>query len=172
MHARELVELAAIVSAHGPALIRSGNSISADSIEQYWTTSKVRLDRWARRLKTYSSRSARGIQDLDQPHAEREEYVWPEVRGVLEEILTERNAHAGVDGRALCLRSVSWRRRGGAGGTQRVDRPHGGSASRVDVHGSRAGHRRRGGREARTGCAAVPNAGPICWSAIWRACTA
>jgi hypothetical protein len=87
MHARELVELAAIVSAHGPILVRGGNAISAQNIEQYWTSSKVRLDRWARRLKMYSSRSARAVQGLDQPHAEREEYVWPEARGVLEEVL-------------------------------------------------------------------------------------
>ena len=80
MHARELVELAAIVSAHGPVLIRSGKPISADSIEQYWTTSKVRLDRWARRLKSFVGRA-----DAD---ARQRRDQWPEVRGVLEEILT------------------------------------------------------------------------------------
>ena len=80
MHARELVELAALVSAHGPTLIRSGQPIPAESIEQYWTTSKVRLDRWAWRLKRFVR-----CADTD---ARRRRDQWPEVRGVLEEILT------------------------------------------------------------------------------------
>jgi hypothetical protein len=80
MHARELVELAAIVSAHGPVLIRSGQRISADSIEQYWITSKVRLDRWAWRLKRFAAQA-----DTD---GRRRQVQWLDVRGVLEEILT------------------------------------------------------------------------------------
>jgi hypothetical protein len=79
MHARELVELAAIVSAHGPVLIRSGEPIPAGSIEQYWTTSKVRLDRWARRLRSFVDHSNVARNDCGP---------WPEVRSVLEEILT------------------------------------------------------------------------------------
>ncbi len=79
MHARELVELAAIVSAHGPVLIESGQQIPEPSIEQYWTTSKVRLDRWAWRLKTYAA---------DAMDARRQRALWPEVRCVIEEILT------------------------------------------------------------------------------------
>ena len=79
MHAGELVELAAIVSAHGPALIRSGHSIPAQSIEQYWTTSKVRLDRWARRLKWFADTADDVRRDRDD---------WPEICSVLEEILT------------------------------------------------------------------------------------
>jgi hypothetical protein len=79
MHARELVELAAIVSAHGPALIESGQQIPEPSIEQYWTTSKVRLDRWAWRLKTFVA---------DSTDARRRQDLWPEVRCVIEEILT------------------------------------------------------------------------------------
>lgn len=80
MHARELVELAAIVSAHGPVLIRSGERIPTESIEQYWTTSKVRLDRWSWRLRSFVGKSdAAGPEGWDK---------WPAVRGVLEEILT------------------------------------------------------------------------------------
>ena len=80
MHARELVELAAIVAAHGPVLVRSGQRLSASSIEQYWTTSKVRLDRWAWSLKKFTADA-----DLD---ARRRQAQWPHIRGVLEEILT------------------------------------------------------------------------------------
>ncbi len=84
MHARELVELAAIVSAHGPVLIRSGAPIPTDSIEQYWTASKVRLDRWAWRLKSFRCDFG-GSADAD---ARQRRDPWPAARGVLEEILT------------------------------------------------------------------------------------
>lgn len=80
MHARELVELASIVSAHGPALIRSGERIPVDSIEQYWTSSKVRLDRWAWRLKSFVGKA--------ETDARRRQSQWLAVCGVLEEILT------------------------------------------------------------------------------------
>ena len=78
MHARELVELAAVVSAHGPVLVRGTGQLSASGIEQYWTASKCRLDRWNRTLKSFSG-------SVD-PH--RRQAQWPFVRSVLEEILT------------------------------------------------------------------------------------
>ncbi len=80
MHARELVELAAIISSHGPALIRSGERIPVESIEQYWTSSKVRLDRWAWRLKSFVGKA--------ETDARQRKTQWPAVCGVLEEILT------------------------------------------------------------------------------------
>lgn len=80
MHARELIELAALVSAHGPILVRGDQQIPAGGIEQYWTTSKVRLDRWTRSLKEFTRQV-----DAGAPSRERK---WPEVRGVVEEILT------------------------------------------------------------------------------------
>ncbi|MFH1265732.1 MAG: hypothetical protein ABIK89_08385 [Planctomycetota bacterium] len=75
MHARELIELAALVSVHGPVLARTTGRISEKSIEQYWTASKSRLDRWGRTLKCLSN-------EIDG------EKKWPQLRGVLEEILT------------------------------------------------------------------------------------
>ncbi len=81
MHARELVELAAIVSAHGPVLVRRTRQLSTTGIEQYWTASKCRLDRWHRSLKHFGSEAARH----DAPWRRAQ---WPAVRGVLEEILT------------------------------------------------------------------------------------
>jgi hypothetical protein len=80
MHARELIELAALVSAQGPVLVRSDHPIPARSIEQYWTTSKVRMDRWTRSLKDFTRQA-----DADARQRLRQ---WPEFRGVLEEILT------------------------------------------------------------------------------------
>jgi len=79
MHARELIELAALVAAHGPVLIRGGERISSGGIEQYWTSSKVRLDRWAWSLKDFTRKKSVG--------ARHRELQWSRVRGVLEEIL-------------------------------------------------------------------------------------
>jgi hypothetical protein len=80
MHARELIELAAIVSAHGPVLIESGQRIPAAGIEQYWTASKVRLERWAWCLRSFADRASRDTQ--------RRRAQWPGVCSALEEILT------------------------------------------------------------------------------------
>lgn len=80
MHARELVELAAILSAHGPMLIEGDQRIPAEGIEQYWTVSKIRLDRWACGLKSFARRADRD--------AHRREAQWLAARGTLEEILT------------------------------------------------------------------------------------
>jgi hypothetical protein len=80
MHARELIELAALASAHGPVLVRSDQPISTSGIEQYWTNSKVRLDRWTHSLKEFTRPSDAGVR--------RREQIWPEARGVVEEILS------------------------------------------------------------------------------------
>ena len=79
MHARELIELAALASAHGPALVQSDTQIPARGIEQYWASSKVRLDHWTRSLKAFTGQASGG---------RRGEHEWLEARGVLEEILT------------------------------------------------------------------------------------
>jgi hypothetical protein len=81
MHARELVELAALVSAHGPILARGGGQISDAGIRRYWIASKSRLDRWGRALKRLSGRAT----DAGAP---MEVAQRPLVRGLLEEILT------------------------------------------------------------------------------------
>jgi len=81
MHARELVELAAIVSAHGPVLVRGTEQLSVTGIEQYWTMSKCRLDRWGRSLKCFTTGAAEAGPEWAQAQ-------WPLVRGVFEEILT------------------------------------------------------------------------------------
>lgn len=81
MHARELVELAAILSVHGPVVIRNTQTLSETGMQDYWTASKCRLDRWARSLKSFTA-DAPGL----SPTAMRVQ--WPHVRSVLEEILT------------------------------------------------------------------------------------
>lgn len=81
MHARELIELAAIVATQGPLLIRSGQHLSESGIEQYWAASKCRLDRWSRALKSFTQRAGTG-------GPLRREARWLAVEGVFEEILT------------------------------------------------------------------------------------
>jgi hypothetical protein len=81
MHARELIELAAIISASGPALVCGVEQLSAAGIEQYWTTSKSRLDRWGWSLKSFNDEARRA-------DAKRHAPRWPYFRGVFEEILT------------------------------------------------------------------------------------
>lgn len=78
MQARELVELAAIVSAQGPVLVRQVPRLSSSGLEEYWTASKIRLDRWSHALRAYAV-GERFPANLPTP--------WPALRGVAEEIL-------------------------------------------------------------------------------------
>ena len=55
MHARELVDLAAVVAFHAPLLIHASEEILEESVEGYWVASKCRLDRWGRSLKRFSA---------------------------------------------------------------------------------------------------------------------
>jgi len=79
MHSRELVELAAIVSAHGPVLIRGVERLSAGGMEEYWTASKIRLDRWGHCLREFNVKAN---------DAQWRKIQWPFIRSVLEEIIT------------------------------------------------------------------------------------
>ncbi len=87
MHARELVELAAILAAQGPVLIRSTTQLSSHGVQQYWTAAKCRLDRWARSLKSFAADAAHDHGYM-VPEAAAARMQWPLLRGVLEEILT------------------------------------------------------------------------------------
>jgi hypothetical protein len=60
MHARELVDLAAVVAVHAPALIRAARNIPEESVEAYWVASKCRLDRWGQTLKRLTNALAVG----------------------------------------------------------------------------------------------------------------
>lgn len=81
MHTYELLELAALVSVHGPVLVRNSPPISPQTVERYWIASKSRLDRWGRALKTLATATG-----SPQPGS-RDAVSWS-VRGLLEEILT------------------------------------------------------------------------------------
>jgi len=81
MHASELAQLAALVATQGAALIRGAGRLSDASLQQYWTASKCRLDRWSRLLKANA-----GI--LHGAAPPQRDMQWQAVRPALEEILT------------------------------------------------------------------------------------
>ena len=56
MHANELVELGAAISAEGPALLGVPGAVSMVGLASYWASSKCRLQRWSRRLKSFRDR--------------------------------------------------------------------------------------------------------------------
>jgi hypothetical protein len=79
MHVRDLVELAALVAVHSPVLIHGGGRVPKAAIEEYWTASRCRLDRWTRLLR----RLADAATQFPRPA----HLSWTRVRPVLEEIL-------------------------------------------------------------------------------------
>ena len=80
MHACELVELAALVCANGPVLIRGEGQVSKAGVEQYWTASKCRLDRWGRSLRKLTD-------EVSHARPQWRHSRWPHARSVLEEVL-------------------------------------------------------------------------------------
>jgi len=71
--------LAAIVSAHGPILVRGAERLPPSGLEQYWTAAKCRLDRWARALKQLGDH---------RPHPARRAAHARDLIALCEEILT------------------------------------------------------------------------------------
>lgn len=76
MQTSELVELATIVARHGVAATSAAEQPSVRGLENYWTASKCRLDRWGRSLA-----SLRRGEEPDFPDG------FGSVRGLIEEIL-------------------------------------------------------------------------------------
>lgn len=58
MHARQLIEVGALVALHGNVLAHGMGRIPTCALEQYWTASKCRLERWQRALPRASEQSA------------------------------------------------------------------------------------------------------------------
>lgn len=77
MHARELVDLACVLSAHGRLLVSRTEPLAARGLEEYWVASKCRLDRWTERLR-----------QLGEQIAPPEGGLALSVRAVIEEVLT------------------------------------------------------------------------------------
>ena len=79
MHACDLVQLAALVAAHGRAFAAGAGRVSSAALDDYWAASKCRLERWSRSLKSFTT----------AVHHSRADALaqWPLVRPVIEEIL-------------------------------------------------------------------------------------
>jgi hypothetical protein len=59
MHARDLIEIAALVAYHGPQVIAGARTLAPSPLEQYWAVSKCRFENWNRTLKAHTSATAR-----------------------------------------------------------------------------------------------------------------
>lgn len=81
MHARELVEFAALLASNGAAIIGHAARLSDSGLEQYWSASRCRHECWSRSLKTFSN-------ELRYARAKDMATRWAGIRNVLEEILT------------------------------------------------------------------------------------
>ncbi len=81
MTARDMLDLATLVVANARAIVHGPGSIAASGIEQYWTASKCRLDRWARALKQLNSTlgQSNAAQQHSTSHAVLEEVFVGEV---------------------------------------------------------------------------------------------
>ncbi len=79
MHARELVELAAVLAVNGETFIHGADEISSRGLHRYWAASKCRLDRWAESLKSYSSQ-------IRADNDRQRSVHWRSVRPVIEEV--------------------------------------------------------------------------------------
>lgn len=76
MHVRELVELGALVAAHGLEYLEHSPWLTERHLEHYWVASRCRQDRWARVMKSFGQ--------CTPAHACSD---WPEVRGVIQEVV-------------------------------------------------------------------------------------
>jgi len=76
MHVRELVELGALVAAHGTAFLQHSSMLTERHLEQYWVASRCRQDRWGWAMRSYNQ--------LSPLHAGLD---WPDMRGVIQEVL-------------------------------------------------------------------------------------
>jgi len=79
VHCSEMLELAAVITTQGAVLIRGAPVLPETALQQYWSTSRSRLDRWGRALK-----AASGCAFQDGPAG----LQWRVFRDVLAEILT------------------------------------------------------------------------------------
>lgn len=80
MNTRELVELAALIASQGPLCVSATGRISESGLQDYWTASKCRFDRWGRALRSFSLNAQEHGPHWAQMHAF-------EVQPVIEEVL-------------------------------------------------------------------------------------
>ncbi len=77
MHTTELIELAALLATHAKTIIHHADELPSHAIEEYWSASKCRQQRWSHALKSHTNAVR---QQSDSPQ-------WQVMRRVIEEIL-------------------------------------------------------------------------------------
>ena len=80
MHSVLLVDLAAVVSEHGPAILYGRDSLSPEALTQYWTATHARFGLWHQAMARY--RRAEQTDDQDAMEA-----WWSDHTALMEEIL-------------------------------------------------------------------------------------
>lgn len=87
MHAHDLLGMATVLTWHGPSLIELPRPLPERALEDYWTASKCRLDRWGHELRM--------IRDEVSPHSKNYASLcgappldWRSVSALCDEILT------------------------------------------------------------------------------------
>ncbi len=80
MHSVLLVDLAAVVSEHGPAILYGRDSLSPEALTQYWTTTHARFGLWHQAMARYSRAGSTDDQDAM-------EAWWSDHTALMEEIL-------------------------------------------------------------------------------------
>lgn len=80
MHARELVELAALLASHGSVLTRNTSAVVDSGLQAYWSAARCRLDDWAKTLHLFHEARR-------NPRPQRCRQLWPDTKRTLEEIL-------------------------------------------------------------------------------------
>ena len=100
MHSVLLVDLAAVVSEHGPAILYGRDTLSPEALTHYWTATHSRFNLWHQAMARYSR--AEKVNDEDAMNA-----WWRDHTAVLEEILVSEILSrvvaalgAGLDARA------------------------------------------------------------------------
>ena len=76
MHVRDLVELGALIAAHGTLFVQHTSMLTQRHTEQYWLASRCRHDRWFQVLQAFERATPMSKEDQ-----------WPFVQAVVEEIL-------------------------------------------------------------------------------------
>ncbi len=80
MHARWLVDVAALLAFHSQTMIQQSKPLSRDSINRYWASSRQRIDLWNKTLREYSD-------CLEETGPTYRSLVWKQLQSTIEEVL-------------------------------------------------------------------------------------
>ncbi len=79
MHARWLVDVAALLAYHVPAMAEQAKPLSRDAINRYWIASRQRIDQWNKTLHEYR-------ECLDETGASYRSLIWRQLQSTMEEV--------------------------------------------------------------------------------------